>query len=192
MADNRERLIDRDLEESEEAPTPSLLSSPALWLAVKISVGLGVLSGVVVAFVLIFMEISTTQEQLMLIDEKITDFEQRQNVVSEGIKQLNKVTQALNRDVKALDVSAAQGDLREALGLLHTLTENLDKQLAVNRNGLISLSRMIKGSRVWQDDYRAQFQELFQYNRQTKDDIQKLRGLADPTKEDSHQIDLDF
>lgn len=187
-----ERLIDKDLEESEEEANPSLLASLGFWLAIKASVGTGILSGIIVTFVMLFMEVGDTQEKLAAIDTKMEEFEGRQQVLTKGIKQLNTITQGLTQEVRSLDVSAARGDLREALTILNTISENHDKQLAVSRNGLISLSRMIKGSRVWQDDYRTQFQELFQHNQQVKDEIKELRGLADPKKENTRYIELDF
>jgi len=78
------------------------------------------------------------------------------------------------------------------LEILGTQSANLDKQLAVTRNGLISLARMVKGSRVWQDDYRAQFQELFQHNDQVKESIDKLRGTAKKEKPETRYIEIDF
>ena len=192
MADNKERLIDKDLDEEEEESSPSLLNSPGFWLALKASFGTAILSAITITFIMLFMEVGETQEKLEAINEQFAEFESRQKILTKGVKSLNTITQGLTREVRSLDVGAAKGDLREALTILNNISENQDKQLAVSRNGLISLSRMIKGSRVWQDDYRAQFQELFQHNQQVKDEIKELRGLANPKKEETRYIELDF
>lgn len=192
MVDNRERLIDKDMEDSEGAPQASGMASPALWLAIKISFGTAVLSAISVAIVLAFMAIGDAEDKIEKIGEQVTELQNRQKIIAKGIKQLTSESQFLTREVESLDLGAAKGDLRKALDILGTQSGNIDKQLAVTRNGLISLARMVKGSRVWQDDYRAQFQELFQHNEQVKEDIQELRGVAKKEKQDSRYIELDF
>jgi len=192
MANNRERLIDKDMEDGEEVQEASALNSPAFWLAIKISFGTAILSGLVVAIVLVFMAVGEVEEQLSEVDEELKELQSRQQIIAKSIKQLTSESQFLSREIESLDLGAAKGDLRQALNILGTQSGNIDKQLAVTRNGLISLARMVKGSRVWQDDYRAQFQELFQHNEQVKEDIKELRGVAKKQTQESRYIELDF
>ncbi len=192
MADRKERLIDKDMEEGEEAQSTSPLNSPAFWLAIKVSLGTAVISAVAVTFVLVFMALGDVEEQVLGLQTQVAELDSRQKILSKGIKQLTAETQFLTSEVNSLDLGAAKGDLRTALEILGTQSANLDKQLAVTRNGLISLARMVKGSRVWQDDYRAQFQELFQHNDQVKESIDKLRGTAKKEKPETRYIEIDF
>jgi len=192
VADRKERLIDKDMEEGEEAQGSSPFSSPAFWLAIKVSLGTATLSTLVVVFVLLFMAIGDVEEQILGLQTQVAELDSRQKILSKGVKQLTAETQFLTSEVNSLDLGAAKGDLRTALEILGTQSANLDKQLAVTRNGLISLARMVKGSRVWQDDYRAQFQELFQHNDQVKESIDKLRGTAKKEKPETRYIEIDF
>jgi len=87
----------------------------------------------------------------------------------------------------------AKGELSEALAILNTQSDAINKQLAVTRNGLISLSRMIKGSRVWQDDYKGKYQNLFDDNEKIIVSIKKLRGIQEkPEEHDPAFLEMDF
>lgn len=192
MADNRERLIDKDMEEPEGGENKSSMNTAALWLAIKVSLGTGILSALVVSLVLIFMSLGDVEEQVSNLESQVAELQSRQNILKKGIQQLTSDHKYLDGEIGSLDLGAAKGDLRTALNILSVQSSNIDKQLAVIRNGLISLSRMVKGSRVWQDDYRAQFQELFQHNEQVKEDIEELRGVAKEQKKEDRYIEIDF
>ena len=62
----------------------------------------------------------------------------------------------------------------------------------MTRNGLISLSRMIQGSRVWQEDYSGQYKVLFDQNKEIKQMIKDLRGIQDVKREEPQYIEMDF
>ena len=94
--------------------------------------------------------------------------------------------------METLDLSSAQGELSPAIKILYTQSKAIDKQLAVTRNGLISLSRMIQGSRVWQEDYSGQYKVLFDQNKEIKQMIKDLRGIQEVKREEPQYIEMDF
>ena len=123
---------------------------------------------------------------------QVTQISEQQKVIVENIKTLTKEHKALVTNVETLDLSSAQGELSQALKILDTQSKAIDKQLAVTRNGLISLSRMIQGSRVWQEDYSGQYKVLFDQNKEIKQMIKDLRGIQDVKREEPQYIEMDF
>ena len=50
----------------------------------------------------------------------------------------------------------------------------------------------MQGTRVWQDDYRSQFQKLFDDNQTLKKSIKEMRGIQEKPKEESQYLEMDF
>lgn len=183
MAD--ERLINKDPREEDEEAQESVpfYKSPAFFLVVKLSVALGVISSLLTGLIINNSRLSTIEEQVIAFSEQVTEFQAQHETVTANVKLLTKSHEQLAASVGTLDLGAAKGELSQALTILDTQSEALNKQLAVTRNGLLSLSRMVKGSRVWQEDYRGQYQDLFDKNAQIKESIDQLRGIQKQPKE---------
>jgi uncharacterized phage infection (PIP) family protein YhgE len=191
MAD--ERLINKDPDaEATEKELP-FYKSPSFALVIKLSVSLGVISSLLTGLILTNNRLSTLEEQISEFSEQVSTFENQHETVTVNVKLLTKSHQQLASDVGTLDLGAAKGELSQALTILHTQSDSIDKQLAVTRNGLVSLSRMIKGSRVWQEDYKGQYQTLFADNVKIKQAIKALRGIQDkPPEPEPKFLEMDF
>ena len=98
----------------------------------------------------------------------------------------------LEKQVSTLDLESSKGELSTALKILETQSKNIDKQLAVTRNGMVSLARMVKGSRVWQEDYKGQYKSLFDANKVLKAEIKSLRGVQETDKPEFRYLEMDF
>jgi len=183
MAD--ERLINKDPREEDEESQDSVpfYKSPAFFLVIKLSVALGVISSLLTGLIINNSRLSTIEEQVMAFSEQVAEFQAQHETVTTNVKLLTKSHEQLAASVGTLDLGAAKGELSQALTILDTQSDALNKQLAVTRNGLLSLSRMVKGSRVWQEDYHGQYQDLFDKNAQIKESIDKLRGIQKKKKE---------
>ena len=192
MVDNDERLIDKDMEEAKAKEAASQADKSALWLAIKISAALGIVASMVTTLILVNSRMNENEAQLSAALAQLTELQARQEKLAEGVNELHKLSTQLQKEVGTLDIGAAKGDLSTTLGILDTQSVNFNKQLAVTRNGLISLARMVKGSRVWQEDYRSQYQVLFDDNKKVKESIDKLRGVAKKEEESDRFIELDF
>jgi len=153
---------------------------------------MGVISSLLTGMILTNMRLAkleTTVAESMFEVEQLT---LKQDVVVTNLKQVTKDHHQLVSKVSTLDLEAAKGDLSTALNILDKQSQNIDKQLATTRNGLISLSRMVKGSRVWQEDYRGQYQTLFDANKTLKAEIKTLRGIEKEEAAGPRYIEMDF
>lgn len=189
-----ERLINQDPDADEEASKePPFYKSPAFALVLKISLGLGVISSLLTGLIITNNRLSALEEKIVDFTNQVSAFETQHQTVTENVKLLTKSHKQLAKDVGTLDLGAAKGELSQALSILDTQSDALNKQLAVTRNGLMSLSRMIKGSRVWQEDYKGQYQSLFTDNARIKESIKELRGIQKEVKEPEPTfLEMDF
>lgn len=190
----KERLIDKDpdAEENAEASIPFYKSDTFL-LVLKLSTVLGVISSLLTGLILTNNRLSTLEDQISEFSNQVSTFQTQHETVTQNVKLLTQSHQQLAASIGTLDLSAAKGELSQALSILDTQSDALNKQLAVTRNGLMSLSRMIKGSRVWQEDYKNQYQKLFNDNSQIKQSIKALRGIQETPKEpEPNFIEMDF
>jgi chromosome segregation ATPase len=192
MAD--ERLIDKDPDEDEdlESSEPFYKSSTFIFV-LKLSIGLGVISSLLTGLIITNTRLSTLEEKIVMFTEQVSVFQIQHDTVTANVKLLTSSHERLALSVGTLDISTAKGELSQALSILHTQSNVLNKQLSVTRNGIMSLSRMIKGSRVWQEDYRAQYQGLFDDNKEVTASIEKLRGIQKKSKEPEPTfLEMDF
>ncbi len=194
MAGKDERLINRDPDEGTEsaAKTVPFYKSETFILVLKVSLTLGVISSLITGLIITNMRLAGVESMLSDSRLGVQQITLQQEVVVENLKQLTQGHKQLVAQVGTLDLGAAKGELSTALKILDEQSQNLDKQLAVTRNGLISLSRMIKGSRVWQEDYRAQYDDLFDANKRLKQSIKTLRGIQDTPRREPKYIEMDF
>ncbi len=188
-----EKLINRNPDEEEQPPKAEpFYKSDTFILVLKISLYLGVISSLLTGMILTNVRLGKLETT---VADSMFDVEQlalKQEVVVTNLKQVTKDHHQLVNKVSTLDLEAAKGDLSTALNILDTQSQNIDKQLATTRNGLISLSRMVKGSRVWQDDYRGQFKTLFDANKTLKSEIKTLRGIEKEEAAGPRYIEMDF
>ena len=190
-----ERLIEKDPREGEEDSEASLpfYKSDSFILVIKLSIGLGVVSSLLTGLIITNNRLSSLEEKIVSFSDQISSFQTQHETVTANVKLLTNSHDQLAASVGTLDLGAAKGELSQALSILHTQSNALNKQLAVTRNGIMSLSRMIKGSRVWQEDYRAQYQGLFDENKKIKTSIEKLRGVQQKPKEPEPSfLEMDF
>lgn len=192
MAEKDERLIDRDPEEGEETTAVPFYKNDTFLLVLKISISLGVISSLLTGLIITNTRLSTLEEKYRTTIEEVSTLNNQAEIAIKNLKTLKSEYDRLNQQVGTLDLTAAKGDLSQALTILDTQSNALDKQLAVTRNGLMSLSRMVKGSRVWQEDYKNQYQDLFEANKKIKEDIKTLRGIQDEEREEPQYIEMEF
>ena len=192
MAEKDERLIDRDPDAGEEIKPVPFYKSGTFVLVLKISISLGVISSLLTGLIITNSRLSTLEEKYQTTIEEVSGLNKQADVAIQNLKTLKSEHDRLAQAVGTLDLTAAKGDLSQALLILETQSGALDKQLAVTRNGLMSLSRMVKGSRVWQEDYRNQYQDLFDANKQIKEAIKTLRGIQDEVREDPQYLEMEF
>ena len=57
---------------------------------------------------------------------------------------------------------------------------------------MVSLARMVKGSRVWQEDYKGQYKSLFEANKKLKTEIETLRGVQEAETPEFRYLEMDF
>lgn len=192
MAEKNERLIDRDPDAEQEPEAVPFYKNETFILVLKISLALGVISSLLTGLIITNMRLSTLEDQYKTTIEEVTTLNKQTDIAIQNLKTLKSEYDRLAQQVGTLDLTTAKGELSQALTILDTQSAAIDKQLAVTRNGLMSLSRMVKGSRVWQEDYRNQYQELFDANKRIKDDIQKLRGIQEEEREEPQYIEMEF
>jgi len=192
MAEKNERLIDRDPDAEQEPEAVPFYKNETFILVLKISLALGVISSLLTGLIITNMRLSTLEDQYKTTIEEVTTLNKQTDIAIQNLKTLKSEYDRLAQQVGTLDLTTAKGELSQALIILDTQSAAIDKQLAVTRNGLMSLSRMVKGSRVWQEDYRNQYQELFDANKRIKDDIQKLRGIQEEEREEPQYIEMEF
>lgn len=195
MADKKERLIDRDPNAGDESEAPAgvaFYKTPTFALVLKVSLTLGIISTLITGLFITNSRLSNVEDLFKNTLTQVTQISEQQKVIVENIKTLTKEHKSLVANVETLDLSSAKGELSQALKILDTQSKAIDKQLAVTRNGLISLSRMIQGSRVWQEDYSGQYKVLFDHNKEIKQMIKDLRGIQDVKREEPQYIEMDF
>ncbi|MFT5594101.1 MAG: cell division protein FtsI/penicillin-binding protein 2 [Oceanicoccus sp.] len=195
MADKKERLIDQDPNIGDEDGGPAgvpFYKTPMFALVIKISLAIGILSTVITALLITNSRLGNLEVIFKETLSQVTQITAQQKIIIGNIKTLTSEHKALAANVEQFDLGSAKGDLNQALKILDTQSKAIDKQLAVTRNGLISLSRMIQGSRVWQDDYSGQYQSLFDHNKEIKQMIKDLRGIQDVKREEPQYIEMDF
>jgi len=194
-----ERLINRDprADDDENAEQEQVLpfyKQPSFLLVLKISVSLGVISSLLTGLFITNSRLSGVEEQITQYQTEISAFKTQQDTIKQNLETLTEDHEYLVSEVKSLDLTDAKGDLSQALNILNEQSEALDKQLAITRNGLLSLSRMIKGSRVWQEDYSNQYQRLFEENEKIKQSINDLRGVQEEKEQrsDPRYLEMEF
>jgi hypothetical protein len=193
MARKDEKLIDRDPDaEPDESPSEPFYKSAIFILVLKVSLCVAIISSLITGMVLTNMRLSNLETDVTDTLFNVEQLTLQQEVVVTNLKSLTKEHQLLVTNVSTLDLESSKGDLTTALHILDTQSANIDKQLAVTRNGLISLARMVKGSRVWQDDYRAQYKALFDNNKNLKAEIKALRGIVKKESTEARFIEMDF
>ena len=193
MASKDERLINRDprAEEEEAKPEPFYKSSTFI-LVLKISLSFGVISALLTGMILTNFRLGNLEERIATTLDTFQTLTEQQEIVVTNLKQLTDSHKLLEQQVSTLDLESSKGELSTALKILDTQSQNIDRQLAVTRNGLISLSRMVKGSRVWQEDYKGQYTKLFEDNKKIKADIKSLRGVQEESKPEFRYLEMDF
>ena len=188
-----ERLIDKDPEsDSDEAESGPFYKSETFLFALKISLIVGLVSSVATGLVITNMRLTGVEEDIDKQIQLVGQVQGQQDTMKQNIKTLKIQLDQTSAKVLTLDLSSSKGELSQALKILDTQSQNIDRQLATGRNGLISLSRMVKGSSVWQEDYRNQFQQLFDDNQTLKKAIKKLRGIQEKPKEEPQYLEMDF
>ncbi len=193
MASKDEKLIDRDPDSESDAPKGEpFYKSATFILVLKVSLYMGVISSLITGMILTNMRLGTLETTFTETQFNVEQLTMQQEVVVTNLKSLTKEHHLLVSKVSTLDLEAAKGDLTTALHILDKQSANIDKQLAVTRNGLISLSRMVKGSRVWQEDYRGQYKTLFDSNQSLKAEIKELRGIIKEESTDPRFLEMDF
>jgi len=193
MASKDERLINRDprAEEDEVKPEPFYKSSTFI-LVLKISLSFGVISALLTGMILTNFRLGNLEERIATTLDTFQTLIEQQEIVVTNLKQLTDSHKLLEQQVSTLDLESSKGELSTALKILDTQSQNIDRQLAVTRNGLVSLSRMVKGSRVWQEDYKGQYTKLFEDNKKLKADIKTLRGVQEEDKPEFRYLEMDF
>jgi len=193
MASKDERLINRDprAEEDEEKPEPFYKSSTFI-LVLKISLSFGVISALLTGMILTNFRLGNLEERIATTLDTFQTLIEQQEIVVTNLKQLTDSHKLLEQQVSTLDLESSKGELSTALKILDTQSQNIDRQLAVTRNGLVSLSRMVKGSRVWQEDYKGQYTKLFEDNKKLKAEIKSLRGVQEEDKPEFRYLEMDF
>ena len=188
-----EKLIERGpgTEAPKQAAVPFYKGETFL-LVLKLSLALGIISSLLTGMILTNMRLGKLENTVADTMFEVEQLSLKQEVVVTNLKQLTQDHHLLVSKVTTLDIEAAKGDLSVALNILDTQSQNIDKQLATTRNGLISLSRMVKGSRVWQEDYRGQYQTLFDANKKLKAKIKSLRGIKKKEAAAPRYIEMDF
>jgi len=193
MASKDERLINRDprAEEEETKPEPFYKSSTFI-LVLKISLSFGVISALLTGMILTNFRLGNLEERIATTLDTFQTLIEQQEIVVTNLKQLTDSHKLLEQQVSTLDLESSKGELSTALKILDTQSQNIDRQLAVTRNGLVSLSRMVKGSRVWQEDYKGQYTKLFEDNKKLKAEIKSLRGVQEEDKPEFRYLEMDF
>lgn len=193
MANKDEKLIDRDPDSESDAPeSEPFYKSDTFILVLKVSLYMGVISSLLTGMILTNMRLGTLETSFTETLFNVEQLSLQQGVVVTNLKSLTNEHKLLVKQVGSLDLDAAKGDLTTALHILDTQSANIDKQLAVTRNGLISLARMVKGSRVWQEDYKGQYKSLFDNNKSLKAEIKALRGIIKEESANPRFLEMDF
>lgn len=195
MAD-KEKLIDEDPNaELDDSMRIKLLEASAksrlIILAVFATLSLILLAIVIAGFITMTLRISDLETANAELHKMHTEQENTLESLSMQIAKFDSDYGSSLDSIKDLSLNGAEGKLSKVTKMFQQLSSMREKELATSRNGLLSLSRMVRGSSVWQDDYSHQYQDLLDTNRNLMEQIQELRGIKKEEKAEPPRT-LDF
>lgn len=193
---DKEKLIDEDPNvELDDSMRIQLLEASAksrlIILAVFATLCLILLAIVIAGFITMTLRISDLETANVELHTMHTEQENTLESLSMQIAKFDSDYGASLDSIKDLSLNGAEGKLSKVTKMFHQLSSMREKELATSRNGLLSLSRMVRGSSVWQDDYNNQYQDLLNSNRNLTEQIQELRGIKKEEKPEPPRT-LDF
>lgn len=182
-----EKLIDEDPNaELDDSMRIKLLEASAksrlIILAIMATLCLILLAIVIAGFITMTMRISDLEAANVELHALHTEQEGTLEALSLQLAKFDSDYGSSLDSIKDLSLNGAEGKLAKVAKMLQQLSTMREKELATSRNGLLSLSRMVRGSSVWQDDYNHQYQDLLDTNRNLMEQIQELRGVKKEEK----------
>lgn len=182
-----EKLIDEDPNaELDDSMRIKLLEASArsrlIILAILATLCLILLAIVIAGFITMTMRISDLEAANVELHALHTEQEGTLEALSLQLAKFDSDYGSSLDSIKDLSLNGAEGKLAKVAKMLQQLSDMREKELATTRNGLLSLSRMVRGSSVWQDDYGNQYQDLLSKNRNLMEQIQDLRGVKKEEK----------
>ncbi|MCP5326295.1 MAG: hypothetical protein H7A09_08210 [Oceanospirillaceae bacterium] len=182
-----EKLIDEDPNaELDDSMRIKLLEASAksrlIILAIMATLCLILLAIVIAGFITMTMRISDLEAANVELHALHTEQEGTLEAISLQLAKFDSDYGSSLDSIKDLSLNGAEGKLAKVAKMLQQLSDMREKELATTRNGLLSLSRMVRGSSVWQDDYGNQYQDLLSKNRNLMEQIQDLRGVKKEEK----------
>lgn len=193
---DKEKLIDEDPNaELDDSMRIKLLEASAksrlIILAVFATLCLILLAIVIAGFITMTLRISDLETANAELHKMHAEQENTLESLSIQIAKFDSDYGASLDSIKDLSLNGAEGKLSKVTKMFQQLSSMREKELATSRNGLLSLSRMVRGSSVWQDDYSHQYQDLLDTNRNLMEQIQELRGIKKEEKAEPPRT-LDF
>lgn len=193
---DKEKLIDEDPNaELDDSMRIKLLEASAksrlIILAVFATLCLILLAIVIAGFITMTLRISDLETANAELHKMHAEQENTLESLSMQIAKFDSDYGASLDSIKDLSLNGAEGKLSKVTKMFQQLSSMREKELATSRNGLLSLSRMVRGSSVWQDDYSHQYQDLLDTNRNLMEQIQELRGIKKEEKAEPPRT-LDF
>lgn len=193
---DKEKLIDEDPNaELDDSMRITLLETAAksrlIILAVFATLCLILLAIVIAGFITMTLRISDLETANAELQTMHTEQETTLESLSMQIAKFDSEYGASLDSIKDLSLNGAEGKLAKVTKMFQQASVMREKELATTRNGLLSLSRMVRGSSVWQDDYSHQYQDLLDTNRNLMEQIQELRGIKKEEKAEPPRT-LDF
>lgn len=184
---DKEKLINEDPNvELDDSMRIKLLEASAksrlIILAVLATLCLILLAIVIAGFITMTLRISDLESANTELHNMHTEQETTLETLSLQIATFDSEYGANLDSIKDLSLNGAEGKLAKVAKMLQQVSVMREKELATTRNGLLSLSRMVRGSSVWQDDYNHQYQDLLDTNRNLMEQIQELRGIKKEEK----------
>ncbi len=182
-----EKLIDEDPNaELDDSMRIKLLEASAksrlIILAIMATLCLILLAIVIAGFITTTLRISDLEAANVELHALHTEQEGTLEALSLQLAKFDSDYGSSLDSIKDLSLNGAEGKLAKVTKMLQQLSTMREKELATSRNGLLSLSRMVRGSSVWQDDYSHQYQDLLDSNRNLMEQIQDLRGVKKEEK----------
>lgn len=182
-----EKLIDEDPNaELDDSMRIKLLEASAksrlIILAILATLCLILLAIVIAGFITMTLRISDLEAANVELHALHTEQEGTLEALSLQLAKFDSDYGSSLDSIKDLSLNGAEGKLAKVAKMLQQLSDMREKELATTRNGLLSLSRMVRGSSVWQDDYGNQYQDLLSKNRNLMEQIQDLRGVKKEEK----------
>jgi hypothetical protein len=184
---DKEKLINEDPNvELDDSMRIKLLEASAksrlIILAVFATLCLILLAIVIAGFITMTLRISDLETANTELHTMHTEQETTLETLSMQIAKFDSEYGASLDSIKDLSLNGAEGKLAKVAKMFQQVSVMREKELATTRNGLLSLSRMVRGSSVWQDDYNHQYQDLLDTNRNLMEQIQELRGIKKEEK----------